>query len=278
MSVVVVGAGSNLGARESAIFASAALLASRPGIDVVEVSSLYETPPLGPPQDDYLNAAFRLETTLTPPVLLHTLLRIERRLGRRRRADLRWGPRSIDLDLLWDSRGPFDSEELHVPHRELDRRNFVLGPLLDVVPELDDTYGASLEREGGRPTLWNGAPVVQETSSASAFERVVESTSLVDACASSVRLPLDRVRPWATHHVTLPASFDAYAEAVRRLCRAGFQCCCTTISHCSQSQWNVEFHGAATGLTRDVDVRLETTSADLGEVRVTFVAKRPHSK
>ena len=134
MSIVIVGAGSNLGARESAIVSAAALLHARPGVEVLDVSALYETPPLGPPQSDYLNAAFRVETDLTPPEILDALLRIERRLSRRRRADLRWGPRSIDLDLLWDSRGVFESPSLDVPHRELERRNFALGPLLDVAP------------------------------------------------------------------------------------------------------------------------------------------------
>lgn len=278
MSVVVVGAGSNLGARESAIVAAAELLDTRSRTRVVDVSPLYETPPLGPPQDDYLNAAFRVETELTPPELLHTLLRIERRLGRRRRRDLRWGPRSIDLDLLWDSRGPFESPELHVPHRELERRSFALGPLLDVAPELSDRYGPALDAEGGRPALWAGVPVATQSASASSFERVVEAYSLVDACASSVRTALSDERAWATRHVRIPAAFDSFAEAVRRAFRTGFQCCCTTISHCSQSQWDVQFHGADRGLRIEADVRLETTSGDPNVMRVTFLTRVPRHK
>jgi 2-amino-4-hydroxy-6-hydroxymethyldihydropteridine diphosphokinase len=278
MSVVVVGAGSNLGARESAIVAAATLLDSRPGIDVVDVSPLYETPPLGPPQDDYLNGAFRLETTLAPPELLRTLLRVERRLGRRRRADLRWAPRSIDLDLLWDSRGAFQSDELDVPHRELERRSFALGPMLDVAPELDERYGPMLEAVGGRPARWANVPMAGEQSSTSSFERTVEAQSIIDACASSVRTAFTNARPWATRHVTIPATFEAFAKTVRLLFRDGFQCCCTTISHCSQSQWSVEFHGINRGASVDANVRLQTTLGDSRGVRVIFVVSAPRHK
>jgi len=272
MSVVVVGAGSNQGARESAIVSAATLLDARPGVDVVDVSVVYETPPLGPPQGDYLNAAFRLETNVTPPELLSTLLRIERRLSRRRRSDLRWGPRSIDLDLLWDSRGAFRSPELDVPHRELERRNFALAPLLDVVPELSTRYGEALEAAGGRPDVWAAAPIARETSSSS-FERRVDAACVVDACASSVRVPMPSARPWATRHVTIDASFEAFAQTVRRLFRTGFQSCCTSISHCSQSQWSVEFHGANHGVGVDADVRLERTLDDSLPVRASFVVR-----
>lgn len=271
MSVVIVGAGANLGAREAALFSAAALLDARPGIDVIRVSPLYETPPLGPPQADYLNAAFRVETELPPLVLLDALLRIERRLGRRRRADLRWGPRSIDLDLLWDSRGSFHSAELMVPHRELSRRSFALGPMLDVAPELENEYGGALEREGGRPSRWSGVPRIEERIDEQRLERSVDADSLIDACSAVVRTELRTVRPWSTRHVVIGASFDDFANAVRCLFRTGFHCCCTTISHCSQTQWSVEFHGANTGLTSAADVRLETTSADPGRERVTFV-------
>jgi 2-amino-4-hydroxy-6-hydroxymethyldihydropteridine diphosphokinase len=278
MSTVAIGAGSNLGAREAAIATAAVLLDARPGIEVVEVSPLYETPPLGPPQDDYLNAAFLLDTELSPPELLDALLRIERRLGRRRRANQRWGPRSIDLDILWDSRGPFHSTDLQVPHRELERRNFALGPLLDVAPELDEQYRDALALEGGRPALWSGVSVVEERESSSLVRRTVEGASLVDACAASVRMVRSNPRPWSTLHVSMPAELDAFAQTVRRLFRSGFQCCCTTMSHCSQAQWNVEFHGACTGLTLDADVRLEPRSGAADAPRVTFVATLPGNK
>ena len=270
MSVVIVGAGTNLGAREAALVSAVTLLDARPGIEVVDVSPYYETPPLGPPQDDYLNAAFRIETALPPPELLQTLLRIERRLGRRRQTDLRWGPRSIDLDLLWDSRGSFHSSELDVPHRELERRNFALGPMLDVAPELEPQYRVALENEGGRPNRWGAAPSVEERVDGTFLERTVDADTLVDACAAGVRSRLGGARPWSTRHAVVGASLDDFAAAVRRLFRSGFQCCCTTVSHCSQTQWTVEFHGADTGLRYDADVRYATTSADPDRVRVRF--------
>ena len=62
------------------------------------------------------------------------------------------------MDLLWDSRGTFQSDELDVPHRELEQRGFALGPLLDVAPELDERFGPMLEAVGGRPARWADAP------------------------------------------------------------------------------------------------------------------------
>ncbi|MGB5349087.1 MAG: 2-amino-4-hydroxy-6-hydroxymethyldihydropteridine diphosphokinase, partial [Polyangiales bacterium] len=87
MRAVVVGVGSNLGAREAAIRTARDLLHARDGIEVSAVSPIYETEPLGPPQPRYLNAAFRLQTERSPAELLSVLLRTERRLGRRRHAD-----------------------------------------------------------------------------------------------------------------------------------------------------------------------------------------------
>ena len=135
MSTAVVGIGTNLGAREAAVRAARNLLDARRDVDVVGTSALYETEPLGPPQGRYLNAALRLETSLSPNELLSVLLRTERRLGRRRSSAERWGPRSVDLDLLWDERGMQESSTLRVPHPELVHRSFALAPWLDVAPE-----------------------------------------------------------------------------------------------------------------------------------------------
>jgi hypothetical protein len=143
--------------------------------------------------------------------------------------------------------------------------------MLDVVPELENEYGEALDREGGRPSRWPGVPRVEERTEGPRLERKVDADSLIDACAASVRTELRTVRPWSTRHCVIGASFDDFANAVRCLFRTGFQCGCTTISHCSQTQWSVEFHGANTGLTSAADVRLETTSADPGRERVTFV-------
>lgn len=93
----------------------------------------------------FLNAALALETSLSPLALLDALLDVERRLGRVRRE--RWGPRSIDLDILWTDTGTFDSPRLTVPHPELRRRAFALRPLLDVAPDATDPRdGTTYER------------------------------------------------------------------------------------------------------------------------------------
>jgi 2-amino-4-hydroxy-6-hydroxymethyldihydropteridine diphosphokinase len=126
----VIGLGSNLGDRRAALARAAGEI--RALGQLTAASSLYETAPVGPPQPMFLNAAVALSTSLDPPGLLAALLAIERRLGRVRRE--RWGPRSIDLDILWIADVVFDSAELKVPHPELRARAFALCPLLDVAP------------------------------------------------------------------------------------------------------------------------------------------------
>jgi len=257
--VVVVGVGSNLGAREASIRCARALLDAREGIEVQDVSAIYETEPLGPPQPRYLNAAFRLQTTLSPPELLRVLLRTERRLGRHRVPDERWGPRSIDLDLLWDQRGPYESPELCVPHPELENRSFALAPLLDVAPELSDVFGPSLLQLGERPPAWGREATVRAKPSSTGLEVDVEADSLADACALCVGHTASRGRPWSTRHVTITPDAEHFAIALRDLFRAGVAIQRATISHCSKSQWAVELHGVNMGIPVDADVRLRTT-------------------
>jgi 2-amino-4-hydroxy-6-hydroxymethyldihydropteridine diphosphokinase len=146
----VIGLGSNLGDRR-ALLADAVRALGAVG-RVGRVSPLYETAPVGPPQPRFLNAALVLTTDLEPLALLDALLAIEQRLGRVRLE--RWGPRLVDLDILWSADGPFDSERLTVPHPELRRRAFALRPLLDVLPDATDprdgvSYVDVLARLGG---------------------------------------------------------------------------------------------------------------------------------
>lgn len=260
MSVVVVGVGTNLGAREAAVRAARDLLDARDEIQVIQTSALYETAPLGPPQGDYLNAALRLDTTLAPIDLLQVLLRTERRLGRMRSADQRWGPRSVDLDLLWDERGPHQSAALRVPHPELANRNFALAPLLDVASELEDSYGDALMRAGGPPPRWSRSAIVEREVSERGIEVEVEADSVADACALSVSLPSPRGRPWSTRHAAFDPSPERFAAVLRELFRTGFEAHCATLSHCSQSQWIAQFHGVNSGAPFAADVRLQTTS------------------
>jgi 2-amino-4-hydroxy-6-hydroxymethyldihydropteridine diphosphokinase len=130
MTRAYVGVGANLGDREATIRAA---LEALPGL--VGVSKLRETDPVGVvDQPPFLNAAAALETELTPRELLDTLLAVERELGRERRE--RWGPRTIDLDLLLYGAETIDEPGLTVPHPRLHERRFALEPLLDLDPEL----------------------------------------------------------------------------------------------------------------------------------------------
>ncbi len=126
-----VGLGTNLGARLATLRASVAVLELEGRVEVMRVSRVYETAPLGPPQPRYLNAAVRVRSDHDPHGLLERLLAVERGFGRVR--GRRWGPRTLDLDLL---EGPVEvnDERLRLPHPELEGRPFVLAPLADVDP------------------------------------------------------------------------------------------------------------------------------------------------
>jgi 2-amino-4-hydroxy-6-hydroxymethyldihydropteridine diphosphokinase len=131
-----VGLGGNLGPREVTLLRAVALLAETEGVDVLQVSQLRETEPFGVvDQPAYLNGAVAIDTTLTPHELLGRLLEIERELGRVR--DVRWGPRTIDLDLLVYGDRSVDEPGLHVPHPRLAERRFALEPLAELDPALD---------------------------------------------------------------------------------------------------------------------------------------------
>jgi 2-amino-4-hydroxy-6-hydroxymethyldihydropteridine diphosphokinase len=103
------------------------------------ISSLYQTAPVGgPEQPDFLNAAVRLAYEGAPQPLLDALLAIERSFGRERRG--RWGPRVLDLDLLWIDGVKLMTATLEVPHPRLAERTFALDPLLDVCPAATDPH------------------------------------------------------------------------------------------------------------------------------------------
>jgi 2-amino-4-hydroxy-6-hydroxymethyldihydropteridine diphosphokinase len=131
----VVGLGANLGDRRAALQSAVLALASLGR--VLQLSDLYETAAVGPAQPDYLNAAALLESGLAPGVLMAALLAIEQQHGRERRE--RWGPRTLDLDLLCSPALVCEAPGLTLPHPELPRRPFALVPLLDVLPEARDS-------------------------------------------------------------------------------------------------------------------------------------------
>jgi 2-amino-4-hydroxy-6-hydroxymethyldihydropteridine diphosphokinase len=130
-----VGLGANLGPREETLRRALELLAQSPGVDVLAVSVLRETEPVGVvEQPPFLNGAAALETSLSARELLDLLLGVERTLGRVRAE--RWGPRLIDLDLLLYDAETIDEPGLRVPHPRLHERRFALKPLAELDPEL----------------------------------------------------------------------------------------------------------------------------------------------
>lgn len=133
---VYLSLGSNLGDRQSNLRRALEKLAAA-GLHLQRCSSLYETEPVGfPYQRFFLNCVAELQTTLMPLELLRTTQRIERELGRR--PTFRWGPRPIDIDILFYGQSIIRLPELHVPHPRLYARRFVLLPLHELAPELLD--------------------------------------------------------------------------------------------------------------------------------------------
>jgi 2-amino-4-hydroxy-6-hydroxymethyldihydropteridine diphosphokinase len=131
-----VGLGANLGPREQTLGRAVERLGEADGVEVVAVSELRETDPVGvTEQPRFLNGAVALDTTLPPRALLDLLLEIERSLGRVRTE--RWGPRVLDLDLLVYGDTVIDEPGLRVPHPRLGERRFALEPLADLDPELE---------------------------------------------------------------------------------------------------------------------------------------------
>jgi 2-amino-4-hydroxy-6-hydroxymethyldihydropteridine diphosphokinase len=154
-----VGLGSNLGDRAAHLLLGLSALSRLPETRLLRLSPVYETDPVGPPQPPYLNMVAELETELSPKGLLAEMLRIEKALGRERRE--RWGPRTLDLDLLLYGDLVLEEEGLSVPHPRLHERAFVLVPLLDLLPEgrhplLGQSFAellASLDASSVRPLV-----------------------------------------------------------------------------------------------------------------------------
>jgi 2-amino-4-hydroxy-6-hydroxymethyldihydropteridine diphosphokinase len=136
LTVAYVGLGANLGDRRATIDQAVELVAAAEGVEVLAVSSLRETDPVGfEDQPRFLNGAAAVDTSLTAGELLAVLLGIERRLGRTRKGP-RFGPRVIDLDLLVYGDSVLDAPGLTVPHPRLHERRFALEPLAELAPGL----------------------------------------------------------------------------------------------------------------------------------------------
>ncbi len=144
MKPVWLALGSNLADPLQQVQNALDALAAIPQTRVVAVSSFYRTPPYGPQdQPDYLNAVVELATALQPDALLDHTQRVEQEQGRVRK-DHRWGPRTLDLDILLFDRQTLASDRLTVPHYDMHNRAFMLVPLLEIAPAI---------------TLPNGTPV-----------------------------------------------------------------------------------------------------------------------
>lgn len=128
--------GANLGDRAASLRRAIEVLGSGSDVRVTRVSSFLENPAVGGPADapPFLNAVAEVRTRLSPALLLARLLETEQAMGRVRRE--RWGPRTIDLDLLMYSDLVLSTDELTLPHPRLHERRFVLAPLAEIAPDL----------------------------------------------------------------------------------------------------------------------------------------------
>jgi len=129
---VAIALGSNLGNPLVNLESACHHLSQLPGVRLVRRSPWYETEPIGPPQPSYLNGCVILEVHYTPLQLLHRLLQVEHQLGRIRQE--RWGPRTLDLDILLFEDLILDLPQLQIPHPRMGDRAFVLIPLVGIAP------------------------------------------------------------------------------------------------------------------------------------------------
>lgn len=159
MTLAYIAIGSNLASPLEQVNAAVQALGEIPQTRVVAVSSFYRTPPLGPQdQPDYLNAAVMLETGLDADTLLDNTQRIELQQGRVRKAE-RWGPRTLDLDIMLFGDEVISTERLTVPHYDMKNRGFMLWPLFEIAPDLAFPDGSSLKAvlaslHAEKPSRW----------------------------------------------------------------------------------------------------------------------------
>lgn len=135
--VAYIGLGANLEDPIAHVRAAREALRRHPDLHAIACSRLYRSAPMGPAdQPDYINAVMSVETELPAATLLHILQALEAQHGRTRSGE-RWGPRTLDLDLLLYGDETIATDELQVPHPGIAEREFVLRPLLEIAPDLD---------------------------------------------------------------------------------------------------------------------------------------------
>lgn len=136
MKTAYLGLGSNLGNRMAFLRGGRDLLVSKPGIDFVKASGIYETEAVGGPPGNplFLNTVLEITTSLSPQELLEACLAVEDDFGRSR--PVRWAPRTLDIDILFYEDLVVCEDALSIPHPRLHERAFVLAPLLEIAPDL----------------------------------------------------------------------------------------------------------------------------------------------
>ncbi|MBS3969063.1 MAG: 2-amino-4-hydroxy-6-hydroxymethyldihydropteridine diphosphokinase [Clostridia bacterium] len=148
---VFLGLGSNVGNRKEYLEKAINALKNMPEITVTGMSSVYETEPFGGvEQNRFLNMVIKIETTLMPAKLLEVIMAIEKDLDRVR--TIRWGPRTIDIDILLYGNEVINTRDLTIPHIGLTERDFVLVPLLEIDPDIKLPSGEPLKNFSTRAT------------------------------------------------------------------------------------------------------------------------------
>ncbi|MCL6471299.1 MAG: 2-amino-4-hydroxy-6-hydroxymethyldihydropteridine diphosphokinase [Firmicutes bacterium] len=136
MELAYLSLGSNLGDRQGYLKEAVQIIGTTPGVNIIKVSSVYETEPIGDvPQGNFYNIIVKVKTGLSPHDLLALAQKVEAKLGRQRQ--LHWGPRTIDVDIIIYSEAQIDEEDLKVPHPEMLNRAFVLVPLVEIEPDIE---------------------------------------------------------------------------------------------------------------------------------------------
>ncbi|PFR30523.1 2-amino-4-hydroxy-6-hydroxymethyldihydropteridine diphosphokinase [Bacillus cereus] len=155
-NVVYVALGSNIGDRYTYLSQAIELLNKNPHIRVEDISSVYETDPVGyTDQNRFLNLVIKISTNLLPQELLVVTQKVEVGLGRKR--EIRWGPRTVDLDILLYNQENIESENLIVPHPRMFERAFVIVPLLEINQDIKQNISRSQVDEMKRRegvTVW----------------------------------------------------------------------------------------------------------------------------
>ncbi|MBU8807201.1 2-amino-4-hydroxy-6-hydroxymethyldihydropteridine diphosphokinase [Bacillus subtilis] len=159
-NIAYIALGSNIGDRETYLRQAVALLHQHAAVTVTKVSSIYETDPVGyEDQAQFLNMAVEIKTSLNPFELLELTQQIENELGRTR--EVRWGPRTADLDILLFNRENIETEQLIVPHPRMYERLFVLAPLAEICQQVEkEATRAETVQEGVR--VWKQKSGVDE--------------------------------------------------------------------------------------------------------------------